>query len=158
MESSNLIEPLRGRTFEELEVGQIMHCHGTTVTEDAVIEFARRWDPQPFHIDREAAQDSIFGKLVASGLHTMMLSYWLYFDSGVVRGTAIAGLGIDDLRFLGPLVPGDTISIQIRVIDKQPSSQPNRGKVKLKIETLNQRNEMIFQMTLHALVAAGGTA
>lgn len=154
MESSNPIEPLRGRCFEDLEVGQIMNCPGITVTEDAVIEFARRWDPQPFHINREAAKDSIFGTLVASGLHTMLLSYWLYFDSGVVRGTAIAGLGIEDVKFLGPLVPGDTISIRIRIIDKQASSRPGRGKVKLKIETLNHRDAMIFQMSLHALVVA----
>ncbi|WP_323010621.1 MaoC/PaaZ C-terminal domain-containing protein [Paracoccus sp. (in: a-proteobacteria)] len=158
MESSNLIKPLRGRSFEDFEVGQVMLCHGMTVTEESIIAFARQWDPQPFHINSDAARDSIFGKLVASGLHTMLLSYWLYFDSGVVKGTAIAGLGIEDLKFLGPLVPGDTISIRIRVMDKQASSRPGCGKVKLKIETFNQSDEMIFQMTIHALVAANGDA
>jgi acyl dehydratase len=90
-------------TYEELEIGAVYHTASVTVTEGAIIDFALRWDPQPFHMDRFAAKESIFGELVGSGLQTLMLSYRLFHDRGLLKDTALAGLGIDSLRFVSPL-------------------------------------------------------
>ncbi len=144
---------VRGLTYEELEPGAVYHTGRATVTESAIIDFALLWDPQPFHIDRLAARESIFGELVGSGLQTLMLSYRLYYDHGLVKGTALAGLGIDSLRFVRPLRPNDTIGVRTTVLSKRPSKTPGRGIVELSLETINQNDEIVLSLILKPLVA-----
>lgn len=143
----------RGLDFDELVTGASYRTARVTVTEEAIIRFAFEWDPQPFHIDRIASANSIFGGLVGSGLHSFMLSYRLYFDHGLIKGTALAGLGIDDLRFVKPLKPGDTIQVTVTVGEKHVTRKPDRGKVKLHLVTRNDRDESILTLTINALVA-----
>ncbi|KSV87267.1 MaoC/PaaZ C-terminal domain-containing protein [Sinorhizobium sp. GL28] len=142
----------RGLVYEEFEPGAVYHTARMTVTESSIIDFALLWDPQPFHIDRFAAQESIFGELIGSGLQTLMLSYRLYFDHGLVKDTALAGLGIDDLRFVRPLRPNDTICVRITVLDKRPSKTAGRGIVSLLLETNNHKGETILSLVLKPLV------
>lgn len=144
----------RGLTFEELEIGAVFNTARVTVTEGAIIDFAFRWDPQPFHIDRFAAKESIFGELVGSGLQTLMLSYRLFHDRGLLKDTALAGLGIDTLRFVSPLRPEDTISVRISVLSKRLSKKPGRGIVELSIETINQNDNILLSMVLKPLVVS----
>ena len=144
---------MKGRYFEELEVGAVYTTARVSLTEDAIIRFGFEWDPQPFHIDRMAASESMFGGLIASGYHTMLVSYRLYFDHGLLRETAMAGLGFDEVRFRKPLRPADTIKVVITVVEKRMSSKPDRGIARLKLETVNQDDEIIMSMYLTPLVA-----
>lgn len=142
-----------GKYFEDLDAGSSYRTESVTITEDAIIRFAFEWDPQPFHIDRVAASNSIFGNVIASGLHTLMWSYRLYYDHGLLKGTALAGLGFDEMRFVRPLTPDTTIHVVITVVEKRLSKTPGRGIVRLKLETRDERDEPLMSAFLSALVA-----
>jgi acyl dehydratase len=143
----------RGLFFEELEQGARFQSPGVTVTEESVIRFALEWDMQPFHVDKEAAKSSIFGSLISSGLQTILLTYRLYFQLGVLDGTALAGLGIDHVRFRHPVRPGDTIRVNAEVTELRPTRQPDRGVIVWNLEAVNQDAEIVLTMTLSALIA-----
>lgn len=143
----------RGLHFEDLDTGQVFRTNRVTVTEDAIIRFALEWDPQPFHIDKVAAATSHFGGIIASGLQTVLLTSRLAFDTGLFRGTAIAGVGFDEARFLQPVFPGDTLGVTVTVLDKQPSLKPGRGKLILQMETTNQSGEAVYRTILQLYVA-----
>jgi acyl dehydratase len=143
----------RGLFFEELEQGARFQSPGVTVTEESVIRFALEWDMQPFHVDKEAAKSSIFGSLISSGLQTILLTYRLYFQLGVLDGTALAGLGIDNVRFRHPVRPGDTIRVNAEVTELRPTRQPDRGVIVWNLEAVNQDAEIVLTMTLSALIA-----
>lgn len=151
--TSEAIPPSSGYFFEDLEVGQRFSSHRVTVTEEAIIRFALEWDPHDFHMDREGAKDSIFGQLIGSGLQTLMLTSRLLYDSSIFRGTALAGLGMDELKFLKPLLPGDTIKTITEVVHKAEGRSGGRGKVSIRIDTINQRGEVILTHVRHMLIA-----
>ncbi|MFG1300759.1 MaoC/PaaZ C-terminal domain-containing protein [Xanthobacter sp. V3C-3] len=142
-----------GLYFDELRQGAQYKTARFTVTEDAIIRFAMEWDAQPFHVDSIAAQESVFGALVGSGLHTLMLSYRLYFDHGLLKGTALAGLGIDRIRFHRPLMPGATIQVEYAFGEVRASTKPGRGIVRIDLTTRDQDGEIILTFSLSALVA-----
>lgn len=123
----------RGLYWEELRVGAEYSVPGPTIAADAIVRFAEQWDPQPFHLDAAAAASSVFGSLVASGLHSLLLTYRLYLETRLLRGTALAGLGIDEIRFPKPLKPGDTLDVRVRVHDKRETRRPDRGIVTLEL-------------------------
>ena len=116
--------------FEDLEPGECWTVGGHTITADEIVAFAEQFDPQPFHVDPEAATDSIFGELVASGLHTMCLA-GRFFIVEFVQGKEfqnLGGLGMDDLRWHEPVRPGDTLELRIEVRETEPSeSHDDRG-------------------------------
>lgn len=147
----------RGLYFDELQQGAQYKTARFTVTEDAVIRFAMEWDAQPFHVDAIAAQDSVFGGLVGSGLQTLMLSYRLYYDHGLLKGTALAGLGIDRIRFHRPLRPGATIQVEYALGEVRASMKPGRGIVRVDLTTRDAAGEIILTFSLAALVAARPT-
>lgn len=143
----------RSLYFEDLHEGLTFKSPALTVTEDSIIRFALEWDMQPFHVDVQAAKSSIFGSLVGSGLQTVMLTYKLYYQTGFLYGTAIAGLGFEEVRFLKPLRPNDTISVDCSVRTLQPSKQKDRGIVKVSLTTSNDKDAVLLIMTLAMLVA-----
>lgn len=147
------IPPASGYFFDDLEVGQRFSSHRVTVTEEAIIRFALEWDPHDFHMDREGAKDSIFGQLIASGLQTLMLTSRLLYDSSIFRGTALAGLGMAELKFLKPLLPDDTIGAITEVVEKVQTKNPDRGRVRIAIQTINQSGEVILTHSRDMLVA-----
>jgi acyl dehydratase len=116
--------------FEDLEPGDTWTVGGYTPTTDEIVDFAEQFDPQPFHVDPEAAADSMFGELVASGLHTMCLAGRLFIVE-FVQGKGLqnmGGLGMDDLRWHEPVRPGDTLELRIEVLETEPSeSRDDRG-------------------------------
>jgi acyl dehydratase len=142
----------QGLWYDELSPGQSWLSPQAPVDEASVIGFATQWDPQPFHIDPAAAKQTLFGGLSGSGLQTLMISYRLYYDTAVLNGTALAGLGFDEVRFLKPMRPGDVLQVRTAVKSMRPTSKPDRGMVVLRLETFNQR-EQIFSMDLLALVS-----
>src|SRR5688572_11242050 len=136
-----------GNSFEDFAPGQVYELGSKTVTEEEIVDFARRFDPQPFHIDAEAAKDSDFGGLIASGWHTGAMWMRMYVDN--VLGTASRGSpGIEELRWLAPVRPGDTLTGTLTVLDTAPSERdPTRGTVRIRAEMTNGDGVVVMRMT-----------
>lgn len=132
-----------GRYFEDLQVGdEFASPHGWTVTAEAILAFAALYDPQRFHLDAEAAAETHFGGLVASGFQTLAIGFRLFCDTGAVEGTNLGSPGMDEVRWPMPVRPGDTLRTTARVLEARPStSRPDRGIVRLGFRTTNQRGE-----------------
>ena len=135
------------RYFEDVQVGDTERFGRYEVTREEIIEYARQFDPQPFHLDEEAARASIFGGLIASGWHTGAMFIRMVCD-GMVPGSATAGaMGFDDLKWLKPVRPGDVLSVESVVREKVPSrSRPDRGLVKIESRISNQRGEVVMSL------------
>jgi len=141
------------RYLDDLRVGEQFHSGSYEVTEAAIIEFAREFDPQPFHLDREAAGGSIFKSLVASGWHTAAITMRLLVTCGLNLGGGAVGLGADELRWPRPVRPGDVLRLKLEIVEVRPSrSKPERGMVRLRYETRNQKNETVMTLMATALV------
>jgi acyl dehydratase len=125
--------------FEDYIVGTV-HEFGSIVVEEAeVIDFARRFDPQPFHIDPAAAKQSVFGGLIASGWHTAAMMMGMIVEHYLAQSASLGSPGIDELRWLKPVRPGDTLTARVTVLESRRSrSKPDRGIVYSLIEVLNQ--------------------
>jgi acyl dehydratase len=140
--------------FEEFEVGQRFVSQGVTLTESSIIDFATRYDPQRFHIDKEAAAQTHFGGIIASGFQTLALSFRMFFQLGVIRESGIGAPGVDELRWTAPVRPGDTLHTEAEVIELTPSkSKSDRGVVRLRYTARNQRGEMVMTLIVPQIVA-----
>ena len=140
--------------FEEFEVGQRFVSQGVTVTEASIIDFASRYDPQRFHVDVEAASRTHFGGLIASGFQTLGLSFRKFFELGVIRESGIGAPGVEELHWTAPVRPGDTLHTEAEVVEIRPSrSKPDRGVVRLRYTTLNQRGETVMVMVVPQIVS-----
>lgn len=143
----------QGMYFEDFEVGQQFSTNTARATKDEIILFAKEWDQQYFHLDEEAAKKSTFGMLVGSGLHVLMLSWKLFDRTGILRNTAVAGVGFDDLRFKAPFLPDEDIHVELSVLEKSLTSKSDRGKLRIKFNTYDSSHQNIFTFTLIVLVA-----
>ena len=138
------------RYFEDYIEGDIHHCGSIAVEADEIIAFAKRFDPQDFHTDPEAAKQTPFGGLIASGWHTAGLMMRLYVEHYLTHVASFASPGLDELRWLKPVRPGDRLSVRVTVLKATPSkSKQDRGAVTLLIEVFNQNDEIV--MTLKAV-------
>ena len=137
--------PPRACALEDLAVGQ-RYAGGTAAVDVAGIKaFAAAFDPQPFHLDEAAARTSIFGRLVASGWHTMALTMRMLVDGELRSLWGLVGLGADELRWPRPVFPGDVLSVEWEVLEVRPSSsRPDRGTARLRVTTRNQRDEVVL--------------
>lgn len=134
--------------FEDIEIGAARDLGSHTFTQDAIIAFARQFDPQPFHIDPEAARHSSFGGLVASGWHTAATVMRLLVDAAVDLEASLGSPGFDDLAWLKPVRPGDTIRARMTCTEKTPSrSRPGIGSGRFLIEAFNQKDELVMRYT-----------
>ncbi len=138
------------RYLEDITVGQVFQSDPVTVTAEEIVEFATKYDPQYFHIDEEAAKTSIYGGLIASGWHTCAVTQQLRYACFIKDTAAMGSPGMDELRWLRPMRPGDRLSIRITVQEVRPStSKPDRGIVRSLSEILNQDGEIVS--TMHGL-------
>ncbi len=148
------------RYFEDFVVGQVFEPSGRVrMDKDEIIAFAERYDPQPFHLDEEAARNSIFGRLVASGWHTaaVTMSLLARSENRPVGGTI--GLGFDELRWPMPVLPGDELRIETEVLEIRTSkSRPDRGLMKMRTRTLNQHGQVVQEVIGIAMVPRRPTA
>lgn len=142
------------RWFEDYVTGAV-HELGTVAVElEEVLDFARRFDPQPFHTDPEAAKDTPFGGIIASGWHTASLMMRLYALSYLSPASSLASPGLDELRWLRPVRPGDILSVRVTIEDARPStSKPDRGVVRSLIEVFNQQGEPVMTMRAVNMIA-----
>jgi acyl dehydratase len=134
------------RYFEDFRIGDRFVSGGMTITESGIIEFARQWDPQPFHIDVEFAKKWQFEGLVASGLHTMCATLKLWLELGVFRACSLGSPGLGETQFPRPVRPGDTIRVITDIVSLRPSqSRPDRGVCLIRQVTINQRGEHVME-------------
>ena len=141
------------RYFEDIRAGDRFESGTYNVTAEGIIAFAQEFDPQPFHLDEEAAVESIFGGLTASGWHTAAIAMRLFVTSGLNPAGGAIGLGVDELRWPAAVRPGDILRAEIQVLEVRPSkSKPEQGIVKIRNTTKNQRGEIVLTFVANAMV------
>jgi acyl dehydratase len=146
MTSSNRTRP-DTLWWEDFRIGETVELGAHTFTEAEIIDFARQFDPQPFHTDPEAARGSIFGGLIASGWHTCAVGMRLMCESYINRTVSMGSPGVENVRWLKPVRPGDTISYRRKVLEARPSnSRPEAGLLRSRWEALNQDGELVMTM------------
>jgi acyl dehydratase len=125
-----------------------------TVTEAEIVEFATRYDPQPFHIDPEAGRQSPFGGLIASGWHTTALFMGMFVRAVLLDSASLGSPGVDEIRWTAPVRPGDTLTGRSTVIDTRPSSKdPRRGTIFTTNEVFNQDGVLVLRLTARSFFA-----
>ena len=130
--------------FEDFVFGYCFTTDRYLVPKDEIIDFARQWDPQPFHIDETVVDDYPYGGLIASGWHTLLISFRLMLETGKFKECSIGSPGMQELRWLLPVKPGDTLYNRARVDSaKQSKSKPDRGFVTVQYEVLNQKDQKV---------------
>lgn len=133
--------------FEDVQVGDTTRFGRYEVTREEIIEYARQFDPQPFHLDEAAARASIFGGLIASGWHTGAMFIRMVCDGMIPEAATSGAMGFDDLRWLKPVRPGDVLSVESVVREKLESwSRSDRGTVKVESRVSNQRGEVVMSL------------
>lgn len=144
--------PLRG--FASFRPGEGGEVGSTVVERDAIVEFASEWDPQPFHLDEEAGKASPLGGLAASGWHTASILMRLIAD-GLLAGAKSMGSGrVRDLKWIRPVLAGDTLTARYDVQGVRPSSQGDRGYVDTVFSAVNQRGEPVISMSATLIIGA----
>ena len=131
--------------WEDFPVGSVREFGHMAVTRDAIIDFARQFDPQPFHVDEERAKQSLFGSLIASGWHTCAMAMRMMCDGYLLESASLGSPGIENLKWLKPVLPGDTLSMRLEVLEARPmASKPHIGLVRSRSEVLNQRGDVVL--------------
>jgi acyl dehydratase len=145
------------RYLEDYEPGSVHIFGPITVSERDIIDFAERFDPQPIHLDREQAGDSVFGGIIASGWHTASLMMRLFVDHYLSHSASLSSPGVDELRWNKPVRPGDALRLRVTVTRVTPSrTKPDRGMLHSLIEMLNQSDEVVMTMKAMNLVGKRG--
>ncbi|MBI2525113.1 MAG: MaoC family dehydratase [Candidatus Rokubacteria bacterium] len=136
-------EPVR--YFEDFQPGEVIELGSRTITKESIVAFAREFDPQVFHVDEEAARHTIYGGLLASGWHTGSILMRLLYDGLLSHTAGLGSPGFDELRWVKPVRPGDTLSGRMTVLERSPSrSKPDRGLVRSLMELRNQHGEVVL--------------
>ncbi|WP_227356725.1 MaoC family dehydratase [Haladaptatus salinisoli] len=143
-------------TYADVAVGDVDEFGRYEVTKGEILSFAERYDPQPFHVDEEAAAESMYGGLIASGWHTCAMTMRLLVENSLDEEGSLGSPGVDEIRFRRPVRPGDVLSVRTEVTDKRPlESDPRRGLVKSHVETSNQDDEIVLSMETAMFVRRG---
>jgi len=133
--------------WEDLQAGQVRDLGSVTPTREAIIAFATQFDPQPFHLDEEAARASVFGALCASGWHTCSMAMRLMVDHFLVDSSSMGSPGLENIQWHKPVLPGDTLHLQVRITDTRPMrSRPHVGMVRMVWEMSRQGDEKVLTM------------
>ncbi|MAZ01849.1 MAG: acyl dehydratase [Sneathiella sp.] len=133
--------------FEDISVGDKTTSKSISVTKEEIIEFAGKYDPQPFHIDEEAAKESIYGGLIASGWHTTALLMRLLVDNMTNKRAGLGSPGCDELRWLRPVRPGDSLRYESTVFETRKSaSRPEMGIIRADVKLYNQNDEIVLTL------------
>ena len=135
------------RYFEDFVEGETVDLGTFSYSEEEIIGFAKQYDPQPMHVDPEAARQSIYGGLIASGWQTATSYMRHLVDRVMLNSTSLGSPGVDTLRWLKPVRPGDTLRARFIILESRPSnSRPDWGIVRSRGEVLNQKDEVVMQL------------
>src|SRR5271154_7259251 len=139
--------------LDDFKPGDKFTTGSASISEREIVDFALAYDPQPFHTDAAAAKATIYGGLIASGFQTIAFGFRLIWDSGVLKAGSMGSPGFDELRWLKPVRPGDTLRVEAEVIETVPSrSKPDRGLARIAYRYLNQRDEEVLTFrSMHLL-------
>ena len=130
--------------FEDFEVGRTIEVGKRTVSEEEIVGFAKQFDPQPFHVDHDAASKSIYGGIIASGWHTCGMMMRLMVDGFLNEAASMGSPGVDEIRWIKPVRGGDTLSVTTTALEKRESaSKPDRGVVVTMWEARNQHGDVV---------------
>ena len=141
------------RYFEDYVVGATYEYGYATLNEDEIIDFARRYDPQPFHVDRQFAATGPFGGIIASGFHTNAVFMRMFADHYLSRVASLGSPGFDELRWTLPVRPGDELRLRTIIVEARPSrSKADRGLVRTRAELLNQDDALIMGLSIMNLL------
>ena len=133
--------------WEDFAPGLVREFGHTEVTREATLAFAAAFDPQPFHLDDAAAEASLFGRLTASGWHTCAMTMRMICDDHLLDSASLGSPGLDELRWLQPVGPGDTLRVRLTVLDARPmASRPGVGLVQSRWEVFNQHDQVVLTM------------
>jgi acyl dehydratase len=136
--------------LEDFVAGQVREFGRYVVTREEIVDFATKYDPQPFHTDPGKAKHSFYGELIASGWMTVGVGMRMICDDYLLRAASMGSPGVDQIRWLQPVRPGDTLRMRLTTLEVNPSrSKPDRGIVRSRWELLNQRDEVV--MTLEGM-------
>jgi acyl dehydratase len=144
--------PIAKYYWEDFKPGDTFPMGERVMDRDEMMAFARQFDPQPFHIDEAAAKGSMYGGLIASGWHTVALVMRMMCDAYLNQSASLGSPGVDNVRWLKPVRPGDTIRAQRTVLESRASqSRPEMGLVKTRWEVFNQDGELVMTMEGHGM-------
>ncbi|MEX1037089.1 MAG: MaoC family dehydratase [Sneathiella sp.] len=133
--------------FEDIAVDDKTVSNSKTVTKEEILDFARKYDPQPFHLDEAAAKKSIYGGLIASGWHTTAILMRLLVDNMTNKRAGLGSPGCDDLRWVRPVRPGDTLRYESTVVETRKSgSRPDMGIIRADVKLFNQNDEVVLTL------------
>lgn len=149
---------MTARYFDDFLVGEKFSTDTAVFTEAMILDFAQTYDPQPFHTDAAAAAKTIYGGLIASGFQTLALGFRLVWDTGIIAASSMGSPGFDELRWLKPVKPGDTIRVEAEVVEQTPSrSKADRGILRIAYRYINQSDEAVLTFTaMHLLRRRSG--
>ncbi|MCF8200028.1 MAG: MaoC family dehydratase [Sulfuritalea sp.] len=133
--------------WEDFPVGSVREFGGKIMDAEEIMDFARKFDPQPFHLSEEGGKNSLFGGLCASGWHTCALAMRMMCDEYLLEAASLGSPGLENIRWIKPVFPGDTLHVRSVVLEARPmDSKPHVGLLRTRWEMLNQRNEEVMQM------------
>ncbi len=133
--------------WEDFAVGTVREFGGLTLEKADIVRFAKEWDPQPFHVDEEAAKRSAFGGLIASGWQTCAAVMRMCCDAYLLEAASVGSPGVENIRWMKPVRPGDTLRVRLQILEARPlQSKPGVGLVKNSREVFNQHGEQVMQM------------
>jgi acyl dehydratase len=133
--------------LDDLAPGQVYPLGRRTLSRDEIVAFARDWDPQPFHLDEAGGEAAIYGGLIASGWHTVCVFMRLFADGLLNRAAALGSPGVDEVRWLRPVRPGDVLEARVEILEVRPSrSRPDRGTVRARCVLTNQDGGEVLTM------------
>lgn len=144
---------MAARYFEDFKVGDRFNGGSVEVSQDAIIAYARQFDPQPFHLDPKEAANTMFGELVASGWHTASMTMRMFATSEINIVNGVIGGGVEQLSWPRPVRPGDRLTVRSEVIEVRPSkSKPDRGMMRVRVDTLNQDDAVVQSFIANLVV------
>jgi acyl dehydratase len=146
------MRPESQRYFEDLEPGESLDCGSLAVEREEMLRFAERYDPQRFHVDEAAAEETMFGGLIASGWLTCALTSRLAFGNGLTDVATLGARGVDEVRWHNPVYPGDTLSTRLDLLETHAGENPTFGSVTVEFTTTNQHGATVLTMTAHGLI------
>jgi acyl dehydratase len=134
--------------WEDFYPGQVRETSGYSLSEEEIIEFGKKYDPQPFHTDKDKAKESVFGGLIASGWQTASMGMRMLCDLYLLEAASLGSPGVDELRWVKPVRPGDTLRLKSTVLETRASaSRPDMGTVRSRSEVYNQHGELVMHMS-----------